>query len=299
LDGSSCIYADYSCHNAAQSICGAPISTLAEFMTMTTHEKVLTRVDGHVLHVTINRPERYNAIDSETNFALEAAMSRFAADDELWIAVIRGAGDKAFCAGGDIKAMNAAAGGGEPYRIPPTGYGGLTSRFDLNKPVIAAVNGLAMGGGFEIALAADIVIAAEHAVFGLPEPLIGVVAYAGGMHRLPRQIGMKRAMGLLLSGDSVDARTALDWGLVNEVVPAAELDVTVTRWTEKLLCAAPLALRATKECVRTGLDLTLAEAIARQDRAGYPALESMRKSRDTLEGIAAFAEKRPPRWRGS
>lgn len=268
-------------------------------MTMTTHEKVLTRVDGHVLHVTINRPERYNAIDSETNFALEAAMSRFAADDELWLAVIRGAGDKAFCAGGDIKAMNAAAGGGEPYRIPPTGYGGLTSRFDLNKPVIAAVNGLAMGGGFEIALAADIVIATEHAVFGLPEPLIGVVAYAGGMHRLPRQIGMKRAMGLLLTGDSVDARTALDWGLVNEVVPAAELDATVTRWTEKLLRAAPLALRATKECVRTGLDLTLAEAITRQDNAGYPALESMRKSRDTLEGIAAFAEKRPPRWAGS
>ena len=155
-----------------------------------------------------------------------------------------------------------------------------------------------MGGGFEVALAADIVIAAEHAVFGLPEPLIGVVAYAGGMHRLPRQIGMKRAMGLLLSGDSVDARTALDWGLVNEVVPAAELDAAVTRWTEKLLRAAPLALRATKECVRTGLDLTLAEAIARQDNDGYPALESMRKSRDTLEGIAAFAEKRQPRWEG-
>jgi crotonobetainyl-CoA hydratase len=118
------------------------------------------------------------------------------------------------------------------------------------------------------------------------------------MHRLPRQIGMKRAMGLLLSGDSVDARTALDWGLVNEVVPAAELDAAVTRWTEKLLRAAPLALRATKECVRTGLDLTLAEAIARQDNDGYPALESMRKSRDTLEGIAAFAEKRQPRWEG-
>ncbi|MBL0122993.1 MAG: enoyl-CoA hydratase/isomerase family protein [Betaproteobacteria bacterium] len=266
---------------------------------MTANQKVLTRVDGHVVHVTINRPERHNAIDSETNFALEAAISAFAEDDDLWVAVIRGAGDKAFCAGGDIKAMNAAADGGEPYRIPPTGYGGLTSRFDLNKPVIAAVNGLAMGGGFEIALAADIVIAAEHAVFGLPEPLIGVVAYAGGMHRLPRQIGMKRAMGLLLSGDSVDARTALDWGLVNEVVPTAELDDAVSRWAQKLLRAAPLALRATKECVRSGLDLSLAEAIARQDNAGYAALESMRRSRDTLEGIAAFAEKRSPRWTGS
>lgn len=260
-------------------------------------EKVLTRVDGRVLHITINRPERYNAIDTETNFALEAAFDRFAADDELWLAVIRGTGDKAFCAGGDIQAMNAAAEGGEAYRVPPTGYGGLTSRFNLDKPVIAAVNGLAMGGGFEIALAADIVIAAEHATFGLPEPLIGVVAYAGGMHRLPRQIGDKRAMQMLLACETIDAAKAMDWGLVNEVVPAAELDQVVGRWLDKLLRAAPLALRATKQCVRQEMFTSLEDAIKGQDSSAYPALEAMRHSADILEGITAFANKRAPVWR--
>lgn len=259
---------------------------------------VLTRIEGRVLHVTINRPERHNALDSVTHAAMAEALDRFAANDDLWIAVIRGAGDKAFCAGGDIRAMNDAARGGAAYVAPASGYGGMTSRFDLNKPVIAAVNGLAMGGGFEIALAADIVVAAEHAVFGLPEPLIGVAALAGGMHRLPRQIGLKRAMGLLLSAESIDARTALEWGLINEVVPLAELDATVDAWTGKLLRAAPLSLRATKECVREGLNLTLEEAIRRQDNGGYPTLEKLRGSRDVLEGIAAFAEKRQPRWEG-
>lgn len=259
---------------------------------------VLTRVDGRVLHITINRPERHNALDTATHAQLAEAFDRFAADEQLWIAVIRGAGDKAFCAGGDIKAMNAAAQGGEAYRVPASGYGGLTSRFDLDKPVIAAVNGLAMGGGFEIALAADIVIAADHASFGLPEPLIGVAALAGGMHRLPRQIGLKRAMGMLLSAESIDARTACDWGLVNQVVPLAGLDEAVGAWTAKLLRAAPLSLRATKECVREGLNLPLAEAILGQETGAYPKLDALRTSHDTLEGIAAFAEKRPPRWHG-
>jgi crotonobetainyl-CoA hydratase len=164
--------------------------------------------------------------------------------------------------------------------------------------MIAAVNGLAMGGGFALALAADIVIAADHAVFGLPEPLIGAAALAGGIHRLPRQIGLKRAMGLMLSADSIDARTALDWGLVNQVAPLAELDAAIDTWIRKLLRAAPLALRTTKECVRESLNLTLEEAIRRQDSGGYPELERLRKSRDILEGIAAFAEKRQPNWEG-
>ena len=251
-----------------------------------------------MLHVTINRPERHNALDSATHAQLADAFDRFAADDELWVAVIRGAGDRAFCAGGDLKAMNEAAKGGESYVAPPSGYGGLTSRFDLNKPVIAAVNGLAMGGGFEIALAADIVIAVEHARFGLPEPLIGAAALAGGMHRLPRQIGMKRAMGLLLSGDSIDARTAFEWGLVNEVASATEFEDVIAAWLAKLLRAAPLSLRVTKECVREGLNLTLEEAIRRQDADGYPTLNALRRSHDVLEGIAAFAEKRQPKWEG-
>lgn len=221
-------------------------------------DKVLSRVSGHVLYLTINRPASMNALDTDTHFALGAAIDRFAADDSLWIAVIRGAGEKAFCAGGDIKAMNAAARGGAPYRVPQSGYGGLTSRFDLDKPVIAAVNGLALGGGFEIALAADIVIAAE----------------------------------------PIDARTALEWGLVTEVVPAGELDAAVERWVARLLKGAPLALRATKQCVQRGLELDLEAAIAAQESGAYPALEAMRHSADILEGIAAFAEKRAPRWQG-
>jgi crotonobetainyl-CoA hydratase len=263
-----------------------------------TASPVLTRTEQRVLHITINRPERHNALDTATHRMLSEALDRYAQDDGLWVAVIRGAGDKAFSAGGDIRAMNDAARGGEPYRVPASGYGGLTNRFDLNKPVIAAVNGLAMGGGFELTLAADLVIAADHAVFGLPEPLIGAAALAGGMHRLPRQIGMKRAMAMMLSSESIDARTALDWGLVNQVVPLAELDAAVAAWVAKLLRGAPLSLRTTKECVREGLNLTLEEAIRRQDSGGYPTLEALRTSRDVIEGIAAFAEKRTPRWEG-
>lgn len=259
--------------------------------------KVLTRVEGRVFHVTINRPDRMNAIDTETNFALEAAFNRFAEDKELWVAVIRGAGDKAFSAGGDLKAMNAASNGGPAYRVPPTGYGGLTNRFDLDKPVIAAVNGLAMGGGFEITMAADLVVAAEHAVFSLPEPLAGIVAYAGGMHRLPRQIGHKRAMELLLTCDAIDAKKALEWGLVNQVVPMAELDAAVDKLVKKILRGAPLAHQATKQCVQRGADLSLRDAIAGQETQLYPALEAMRTSQDILEGIKAFAEKRAPDWK--
>lgn len=263
---------------------------------MTTNDNVLCRTEGHVLYITINRPERMNAIDTKTNHALEEAFDRYAADDSLWVAVIRGAGEKAFSAGGDIKAMNEAIDGGEEYKVPKTGYGGLTSRFDLDKPVIAAVNGFAMGGGFEIALAADLVIAADHAVFALPEPLIGVVAYAGGMHRLPREIGMKRAMQLLLTGETIDANKALDWGIVNDVVPVAELDDAVERWVKRLLKAAPLAVQATKQCVQRGVSMDIENAMAAQEDGSLPALEKMRKSKDIIEGITAFAAKRKPQW---
>lgn len=263
---------------------------------MSNNDKVQCQADGNVLYITINRPERMNAIDTETNHLLEDALNQYAADDSLWVAVIRGAGDKAFSAGGDIKAMNEAIDGGEEYRVPKTGYGGLTSRFDLDKPVIAAVNGLAMGGGFEIALAADLIIAAEHATFGLPEPLIGVVAYAGGMHRLPREIGMKRAMQMLIACETIDANKALDWGLVNEVVPAEDLDQAVARWVEKLLKAAPLAVKATKQCVQRSMSDDLESVMNTQESAGFPALEEMRASKDILEGITAFAERRTPQW---
>jgi len=261
--------------------------------------KLLTRVEGRVFHLTLNRPERHNAIDPELNFLMQDAMNRFAADDALWIAVLRGAGAKAFSAGGDLKAMMQASMGGEPYTIPENGYGGLTSRFDLDKPVIAVINGLAFGGGFEIAMASDLVIAADHAEFALPEPKAGIVAYAGGVHRLARQIPQKRALQMLLTSKRISATQALEWGLVNEVVPYAELDAATERWVNRILENAPLALRATKQMLCKGGDLTLQDAILGQEQPGfYPALDKMRTSSDVMEGIMAFVEKRPANWRG-
>ncbi|WP_026296139.1 enoyl-CoA hydratase-related protein [Aromatoleum toluclasticum] len=260
--------------------------------------KVLTRIDGRVMTVTINRPEAMNALDPETQALMAEAFEAFAADDELWVAVVRGAGGRAFSAGGDIRAMRTALEGGAPYRIPDSGYGGLTSRFDLDKPVIAAVEGIAMGGGFEVALACDIVLASRNASFALPEPRIGAVAYAGGMHRLPRQIGMKRAMDLLLTGRAIGADQAEVWGLVNEVVEEGGMDAAIARWCEALCANAPLALRATKAAVREGIGLPVDEAIRRQDAGGYAAIEAMRASRDVVEGIMAFNEKRAPVWEG-
>ena len=199
--------------------------------------------------------------------------------------------------------------GPDPYRRPhpdrhhqpargDSGYGGLTSRFDLDKPVIAAVEGIAMGGGFEVALACDIVLATRSSSFALPEPRIGAVAYAGGMHRLPRQIGMKRAMDLLLSARSLDAAQAAEWGLVNELVDDDGMDAALARWCALLCANAPLALRATKAAVRDGMSLPLEEAIRRQDTGGYPRIEAMRHSRDVVEGVMAFNQKRAPVWEG-
>jgi crotonobetainyl-CoA hydratase len=264
-----------------------------------TEPKILTRVEGRVFHITINRPERRNAIDPETNRLMHEAFERFSADDELWIAVVRGAGDKAFSSGADLGALNDTFQNGADYVIPPSGYGGLTSRFDLVKPVIAAVNGLAMGGGFEIVMACDLAIAADHATFALPEPRAGVVAYAGGMHRAPRQIAHKRAMYLLLTGERISAAEALEWGLVNEVVPLADLDAAIDRLVQKILKNAPLAIRATKQCAQKGADLPLPEAIRRQTEPGYyPSMKAMNTSLDVQEGLTAFAERRAPNWSG-
>jgi enoyl-CoA hydratase/carnithine racemase len=258
--------------------------------------KVLTSVDGRVLRITINRPEQRNAIDPETNRLMHEAFERFAADPDLWIAVVRGAGDVAFSAGGDLKAIDSSLSGGPAYAIPETGYGGLTSRFDLVKPVIAAVNGLAFGGGFEIALAADLIVAADHAQFALPEPRAGVFASAGGIHRVVRQLPKKVGMEFLLTGHRMGARRALELGLVNEVVPLAELDAAVDRMVERVLQSAPLSIRATKQMAEMGLALPLEEAILNQEKGYYPALALIGGSNDVREGLRAFAEKRPPVW---
>jgi enoyl-CoA hydratase/carnithine racemase len=179
-------------------------------------------------------------------------------------------------------------------RMPRTGFGGITARFDLWKPTIAAVNGFALGGGLEMALACDVVVAAEHAKLGLPEPKVGLMAAAGGVHRLPRQIPLKVAMGMLLTGRHVDAAEAAQHGLVNEVVPAERLMATARAWAEAMAECSPLSLQATKQAALQGLGRPLAEAF---DEV-YPAVSRLFASSDAIEGPRAFAEKRRPVWRG-
>jgi crotonobetainyl-CoA hydratase len=222
---------------------------------------------------------------------LQGAFDDFAADPDQFVAVVTGAGERAFCAGSDLKVLDRHG------RYPKNGYAGLIERFDLTKPVIAAVNGLALGGGFEIALACDVIVASETASFGLPEPLVGAVALGGGLHRLPRQIGLKQAMGLILSSRRVGAEEALRMGIVNEVVPSDQLQATVARWCADILRASPMSIRASKDTVMRGL----AEpdvAAAMRSQPAYPAFAAWRGSEDAKEGPAAFAEKRPPVWKG-
>jgi len=249
--------------------------------------------NGPILTVTINRPDVMNALHPAANFELEQAFDEFANDPDLWVAIITGAGDRAFSAGNDLK-FQATEGGGKVIG-PQKGFGGLTSRFDNPKPVIAAVNGVAMGGGFEIALACDLIIASENAVFALPEPRVGLAALAGGVHRLPRQIGLKRAMGMLLTGRRVSASEGLELGFVNEVVPAGEALAGARRWADQIVECAPPSVRGSKQAAMDGLgEANLEAAMARH----YPVLGEMMKSEDFVEGPLAFAQKRKPDWKG-
>jgi len=247
--------------------------------------------DGRLLVVTIDRPAVMNAIHPAASREMAETWDAFERDDELWVAIVTGAGDKAFCAGNDLKAQ---AAGGRPD-TPPSGFGGITARYEMVKPVIAAVNGVAMGGGFEIALACDVIVASERAVFALPEPRVGMAALAGGVHRLPRQIGLKNAMGMLLTGRRVDAREGHRLGFVNEVVPPAELMPTARRWAAEILECAPLSVRATKEAAMLGLDAPSLRAAA---ETRYEQQMKLVKSEDWVEGPLAFAQKRKPDWKG-
>jgi crotonobetainyl-CoA hydratase len=244
------------------------------------------------LIVTMNRPDVMNALHPPANAELGKIFDEFADDPELWVAIITGAGERAFSAGNDLKYQ--AQGTGK-LEIPQRGFGGLTSRFDNPKPVIAAVNGVALGGGFEIALAADLIVASQNASFALPEPRVGLAALAGGVHRLPRQIPLKQAMGMILTGRRVSAEEGLRLGFVNEVVPPEELMPAARRWAAAILECAPLSVRGSKQAALAGLDkASLEEAM----KARYDGLVAMVKSEDFVEGPKAFAEKRPPRWKG-
>jgi len=247
--------------------------------------------EGALTIVTIDRPESHNALNEQAHLELEAVFDAFGADDGQRVAIITGAGAKAFCAGHDLKQQADGPG----LILPRSGFGGLTSRFDLNKPVIAAVNGIAMGGGFEIALACDIIVASEKALFALPEPKVGLAALAGGLHRLPREIGLKRAMGMMLTGRPVTAAEGFAMGFVNEVAAGDVMDAA-RAWADQILQCSPMSLQASKEAVHRGLAVSVEQAIAQQ--WSYPAMERMLASEDCIEGPRAFAEKRSPNWKG-
>jgi crotonobetainyl-CoA hydratase len=261
------------------------------------HQFIIVRRASGVTTITLNRPEVMNAIHSPMHAELAVALDEFAADSKQRVCVLTGAGERAFCAGSDLKyAASSDAGLGEGKRAyPQSGYGGIAERFDLTKPVIAAVNGVALGGGFEIVLACDLVIASDTALFGLPEPLVGAIALGGGLHRLPRQIGLKHALGIILTGRKVAADEGKALGFVNEVVPQADLTAAVDRWAAAILRCSPIAIRASKEVVDRGLtEPSVADAMRRQ--RDYPGFRAWLESEDLREGPRAFAQKRPPRW---
>lgn len=252
--------------------------------------------EGALTIVTINRPEAMNALHPASNAELAEIFDDFDADPAQWVAILTGAGDKAFSSGNDLKFTASAMARGESIAAPLTGFAGLTSRFDRNKPVIAAVNGVAMGGGFEIALACDLIIAAETASFALPEPKVGLAALMGGLLRLPQQIPLKQAMGLILTGRRIDARQGEALGFVNQVTPSDTLMQEARRWAQEIIACSPMSIRASMELVRKGFDApTIAEAYAGQ--LHHPAVKKLLRSADLREGPLAFAQKRAPRWK--
>jgi enoyl-CoA hydratase/carnithine racemase len=261
-------------------------------MSEPTYEFITTETRGRVFTVTINRPKVMNSLHPPANAEMGAAMDHFAENNDLWVAIITGAGERAFSAGNDLKFT--AEGGGK-LEIPKHGFGGLTSRFDMWKPVIAAVNGVALGGGFEIALACDMIIAADSARFGLPEPRVGLAALAGGMQRLPRQIGMKNAMHMMLTAGMVDAAEAFRLGIAQEVVPADKLMERANALADSITECAPLSVRTTKQVAILSQDLGLEESMSGKH---YSTMHELFHSEDFKEGPRAFVEKRKPNWQG-
>jgi crotonobetainyl-CoA hydratase len=245
--------------------------------------------EGRLRIVTLNRPDVMNALHSEAHAELEQVWDEFAARDDLWVGIVTGAGERAFSAGNDLKVQAT----GKRGPLARTGFAGLTRRFDLDKPLIAAVNGVAMGGGFEIALACDIIIAAENAIFALPEPRVGLIAGAGGVHRLPRMIPQKQALGMILTGRRVPAAEGRTLGFVNEVVPVGQALEGAKRWAALILECSPMAVRASKQAVYRGLDAADLNAAI---ETFYPAQKANAESQDYIEGPRAFAEKRKPNW---
>lgn len=258
---------------------------------MTVH----TEVRGSTLVVTLDVPKA-NAINVATSMELYDAFVELRDNPTLRVAIITGAGERFFSAGWDLKA--AAEGEAVDAEHSPGGFAGLTEFFDVGKPVIAAVNGMAMGGGFELALAADLIVAAEHASFALPEVTIGIVADSGGLLRIPARVPRAIAMEWLLTGRRITADEALRWGLVNRVVPAAGLLDSALELAAALEASAPLAVAAVLELTRATEGMRVDEGFSLLREGDLPAYRAMIASDDALEGPRAFAEKRSPVWTG-
>ena len=269
--------------------------TAAEVEAESAVDGLLFEVRGGVAWVVIDRPHVLNAVDGPTTARLNEIWAGIENDRSVRAVVITGAGERAFCVGADMSASAVDKTGLEYWAdLDPNGFGGLSLRQTLDIPVIARVNGYALGGGMEMVLGADIVVAAEHAQFGLTEPRVGRLALDGGIHQLVRRVPYTQAMSMLLTGRKAGASELASMGLVNEVVPAAELDAAVERWIAQITACAPTSVRAVKQMVTRTAHLTAAEARATR----LPALMAALGSKDSAEGVLAFQEKRAPVWPG-
>ena len=251
--------------------------------------------EGRIAYITLNRPEVLNAMDTNMHLELKEVWDDFEQDDDRWLAVLTGAGDRSFSVGQDLKELVRSNHTSTPSTFGSTGspsWPRLTERHQLVKPILARVNGYAFGGGFELALACDIIIAVDEARFALPEARLGLIPGAGGVFRLTRQIPFKIAIGHLMTGREMDAKRAYELGLVNEVVPRDRLDKCVERWVQEILGCAPLSVRAIKEASAASAHLSIEDAFKISCRAE----ELRRGSRDSREGPRAFVEKRNPIW---
>ena len=261
---------------------------------MAEYQNIACERRGRITYVTINRPDRMNTINGATSREMYNAFCDFRDDPQQWVAVLTGAGEKAFSAGADLEAFSTGElGMGGPGETPVP-FGGIVRGFQCWKPIIAAVNGVALGGGLEIAMACDVRVAAEGATFGLPEPRWGLMPGGGGTQRITRAVPLAVAMELLLSGGSLNAQQALQWGLVSRIVPPADLMPTVEKLAQTICDNGPLAVRAIKEAAYRGVGMSLENSLALE----LSFFQGISRSEDAKEGPKAFMERRKPQFQG-